>query len=179
MEMAIGLTADQIDQAIIGFGSAVIGALVGGVFVLLGARGQWTRDRKATAHQAAQRILVSLVPLEGVFATLGGGADVNQADAASAFNNFSTATVSDLPFIPDDRLTARVLAHRELCFDIIQVGLQTVTPSQAVEVVRRHSDAVTRSLHAYIRGQKLPADQPLPRKPSGVIDPMALLSWAG
>lgn len=60
----------DLGQAIIGFGSALIGAVVGGMFVLLGARGQWKRDRLARAHQAAQRILVALVPLEGVFVTL-------------------------------------------------------------------------------------------------------------
>lgn len=61
--MALGLTADQITQAIIGAGSAILGAIVGGAFVLFGARGQWKRDRQATARQAAQRIIASLAQL--------------------------------------------------------------------------------------------------------------------
>lgn len=107
------------------------------------------------------------------------GDAVSQRDAAAAFNAFSTATLTELPFIPDERVTERVMAHQLLCFDIIQVGLTTVTVSEAVEVVRRHTDAVTKCLHAYIRGHKLPEYKPLPMKASGVIDPAALLSWTG
>lgn len=175
--MALGLTADQITQAIIGAGSAIIGAFVGGVFVLLGARAQWKRDRQATSHQAAQRILVALAPLEGLFATLGAGIAVTREDAASAVNTFSTATVSELPFIPNDRVTARVLAHQRLCYDVINVGLQTATPPEAFELVRRHADAVTLCLHAYIRGEPLPDYRALPTKPSGALDAEALLKW--
>lgn len=64
------MTPDQVEQAIIGFGSAIIGAVVGGFFVVYAVRAQWKRDHTEGSRQAARRVLAALVPLEGVFATL-------------------------------------------------------------------------------------------------------------
>ena len=80
------MTTDQREQAFIGFGSAIIGAVVGGLFVLYATRSQWKRDRGEVSRQAAARVLTPLAHLEGVFATVLSGQGISLADAAAAFN---------------------------------------------------------------------------------------------
>ena len=80
------MTTDQREQAFIGFGSAIIGAVVGGLFVLYATRSQWKRDRGEVSRQAAARVLTPLANLEGVFATVLSGQGISLADAAAAFN---------------------------------------------------------------------------------------------
>jgi hypothetical protein len=181
LKLSCVTSQDQIQQAIIGFGSAIIGAIVGGVFVFVAARGQWRADREEAAHQAsreaARRIVATLVQLEGVFASLLDGLSVPTADAAATFNTFSAATTTELPFITDDQVCQRVLAHVELCWPMIRVASATPTPPQVWAAARRHADSVTEALEAHIRGAQLPSYKSLPKNPSGGIDVRALMSW--
>src|SRR5258708_34629524 len=89
--------------AVIGFGSAILGAVGGGIFVLVAARGQWKNDRQEAVRQAsresARRLLAALVPLEGAFATLLVGQGVGVGDRNTIFNAFSAVTTADLRFI--------------------------------------------------------------------------------
>ncbi len=117
--MPLAMTAEQIEQAVIGFGSAIIGAIVGGLFVLYAVRAQWKRDRREASRQAARRILAALVPLEGVFATLLAGQSIPTADAAAAFNTFSTATTTELPFIADDHVQTEPLPVAALALQAV------------------------------------------------------------
>lgn len=178
--MPLAMTADQIEQAAIGFGSAIIGAVVGGLFVLYGARSQWKRDRREASRQAARRILAALVQLEGVFATLLAGQRIPTAEAAATFNTFSAATTTELPFIADDQVCARVLAHVQLCGPLIRAASATPLPKGVLEAARRHADAVTEALEAHIREAALPSYTPLPTNASGAMDDVrALMSWPG
>ncbi len=178
------MTPEQIEQALIGFGSAIVGAVVGGLFVVAAARGQWRHDRREAARQAsresARRILATVVQLEGVFATLIAGEQVPTADAAATFNSFSATTTTDLPFITDDEVCRRVLAHVELCGPLIHFASTTTSvPREIWEAVRRHADAVTAALEAHIRDAVLPTYRPLPKETSGIIDLSGLRSWPG
>jgi len=177
--MPLAMTTDQIEQAVIGFGSAIIGAIVGGFFVLYAARAQWKRDKRDASHQAARRILAVLAPLEGVFATWLAGQSISAAEAATTFNTFSAATTTELPFIVDDQVCVRVLAHLELCGPLIQIAAAKLPPADVLRAVRRHADAVVEALEAHIRDKPLPSYVPLPLNPSGAPDVKALISWPG
>jgi len=174
------MSTDQIEQAVIGFGSAIIGAIVGGLFVLYAARGQWRRDKRETSRQAARRVLAALVPLEGVFATLLAGQSIPNAEAAATLNTFSAATTTELPFITDDQVCARVLAHVQLCWPLLlfQITASAPPPPRDVyQAVRRHANAVVEALEAHIRERPLPRYVPLPQNASGAPDLSALVSW--
>ncbi len=177
--MPLAMTTDQIELAVIGFGSAIVGAIVGGFFVLYAARGQWKADRRETSRQAARRIIAALVPLEGVFATLLAGHSILTADAAATFNTFSAATTTELPFIADDQVCARVLAHVRLCGSLLHIAPTAPPPKPVLAAVRRHADAVTEALEAHIREKPLPSYTPLPLNPSGAPDVKALMAWPG
>jgi hypothetical protein len=172
------MTPDQIEQAIIGFGSAIIGAIVGGSFVLHAARTQERRDEKEASRQAAKRILTVLGLVEGVLATWKAGQVLPQGEAATAFNTFSTATVADLPFILDEQLCERVRAHIELCAPLIGLGSEGKRlPPKIIDATRRHTDAVIEALQAHIRGKNLPAYKPLPKSHAGTVDLEQLVTW--
>jgi hypothetical protein len=173
------LTPDQVEQAIIGLGGAIIGAVGGGLFVVYAVRAQWKRDRTEGSRQAARRVLAALVPLEGVFATLLADHRVGIADAATAFNTFSTAATTELPFITDDQARSRVSAHVELCHFLISVAATSPPPRPVLEAVRRHADAITEALDAHIRGTPLPRYTRIPTNSLGVPDVAALIAWPG
>jgi hypothetical protein len=105
------------------------------------------------------------------------GQSVPTTDAAATFNTFSAATTTELPFITNDQVCRRVLAHVELCWPLIRVASTTPTPTQVWAAARRHADAVTEAIEAHIRGAQLPPYKPLPKSPSGSIDARALVSW--
>jgi len=177
------MTADQMLAGVIGFGSAILGAVVGGIFVLVAARGQWKNDRQGTVRQAsresARRLLAALVPLEGTFATLLGGQRVVAAELNTIFNAFSGVTTAELPFITDDQVARRVLAHVQPCWPLIRMAPTAPPPRPVLEAVRRHADAVTEALEAHIRGAPLLAYRPLPMDTTGRIDIHALIAWPG
>lgn len=174
------MTSDQIEQAVIGFGSAVLGAIIGGAFVLRAARDQWAHDREANrtdaSRQSARRLIVELAQLEGAVATWV-ATGIERDKLATAFNAFSTAAVADLPFITDDNVSSRVNAHIELAHSVVRVASTMVVPKEMLEAVRRHADAVTESLEAHIRHQPLPDYKPLPRTEDGVLDASVVMAW--
>ncbi len=177
------MTTDQVLLAVIGFGSAALGAVVGGIFVLVAARGQWKNDRQEAirhaSRESARRLLAALVPLEGAFATLLGGQGVDAVELTTIFNAFSGVTTTELPFITEDQVAGRVLAHVQLCWPLIRMAPTATPPRPVLEAVRRHADAVTEVLEAHIRGAPLPPYRPLPMDTTGRIDIQALIAWPG
>ena len=156
-----------------------MGAVAGGLFVLRAATTQWKRDKRETSRQAARRLLASLASIEGVFATWVAGQQLDSEVAGSAFNGFSSATVTELPFIEDDEVCARVREHVLLSYLVFRTAPNRPLPKNLLEAVRRHADAVTEALEAYIRESPLPSYRPIPKTSSGAPDIAALLSWPG
>jgi hypothetical protein len=177
------MTADQIVAAMIGFGAAVVGAVVGGMFALGAGRSQRRGDvrlaREEASRQAAKALIAALFELEGVVVTLMGGGAVAAAEAAATFNRFSGAAIAELPFIDDDQVRSRVNAHLGLGAQLLQAGTAVSLPRNVLDAVRRHADAVTETLEAYIKRAPLPSYQALMLTGEGGIDLDALLKWPG
>lgn len=166
------LMSPDLEQAAIGFGGALIGAVVGGAFVVMASRGQWKHDRLETSRIAAGRLLGALFQVEAVFATLLQGGPVAADDAAQRFNSFSQSANAELPFVLDREVGSRVLAHVNLCWTVLRVAPNLTMPAELTAAVRRHADAVTDALQAHIQGARLPDYTPLP-----MDDLRAIIAW--
>ena len=159
MDIATGVT-----QAGIAAGSAVIGALIGGLMTSRGATKQWQRDllraRRDRSHQAAQRLLIAVARMEA--AVVEWAADHDAAALGASFNAFSLTTVAENPFLIDDNVANRVRAHVEFTAVFAAIARQGDIPAPMTEAVRRHADAVVSALEAHIADKPLPAYRELP-----------------
>lgn len=169
-------TGAALIGGLIGFAGAIIGAIVGGLFVQGATRRQWKRDRR---DQAGRRLLDSLFQLEGVFATWLAGESLSIAEVANAFNSFSSAWTTELPFIEDDRVRTRVREHVGLCHPLLMIAkdMSSAPPKAIIEAVRRHAELVIETLQAHVSGASLPPYPPLPRTKGGIVDLDGLIAW--
>ncbi|MHB8290791.1 MAG: hypothetical protein ACYDEY_16530 [Acidimicrobiales bacterium] len=86
----------QVEQAAIAACSALLGAVVGGLFALLAGRQQRNHALTSRSHEAAARLLTTLAALSEAVASWKMIGDV--APLAPAENTFTAATVADPTF---------------------------------------------------------------------------------
>jgi hypothetical protein len=162
-------------QALIGFGGALIGALVGGSFVIWAGTIQWRRDRLAAkadrSQSAAQSLLRALASLEGAVVQWTWD---HQADSlASGFNAFSITTNAEAPMLTDEQVSTRLHNHVDFVFRFTGIASSArLKPDPLVPALRLHADAVTDALTAHVRGQPLP-----PYKAPPLEDVQGILDW--
>jgi gas vesicle protein len=166
--------------AAIATGSALLGAVVGGLIAAsagrqLAERAE-SRERLRRSHEAAAELLDAVYRLsrEVIEAT----AKASPAQLAVAANNFFQSIGRPLASISDAALIGRITNHRSFTVAIGIGGTPAVSmipPQGLLDAFRRHSEALMDSLDAYIQERPLPPYEPPPLTPPVVL--ADLMAW--
>ena len=127
----------QVEQAAIAAGSALLGAVVGGLFALLAGRQQRNHALTSRSHEAAARLLTTLAALSEAVASWEMIGDV--APLAPAVNTFTAATVAELPLLRDREVSRRVRNHVQFAFWVGSMAQHQ--PQQAAVLTRSASSS--------------------------------------
>ena len=168
-------------QALIGFGGAVIGALIGGSFVVWAGSLQWRRDRRDArierSQAAAKMILGRLMVL--AYAMTAWFESHDTPELSRAKDDFIITAIPEVPTLSDDRVGKMVAMHMDFAAHLVRVASSTALPGHAAENTvklamawRLHAATLAAALTAHIRGDPL-----APYRVPDLTDDSALIAW--
>ena len=158
---SIWIMTGVVEQVAIAAGSGFIGSIVGGCFALLAGRQQWKNSLESRSHEAAARVVNSILAVSQAWVSLEGSGNIQELITAA--NGFTAAATAELPFVRDGEVVTRVRNHIEVTFFLVSSmrnGLQP--PKELINALNKHQDIVIATLEAHIKGDHLPGCDPLP-----------------
>jgi hypothetical protein len=142
----------------------MVGAYVGGHFVLRGSREEWARQREhekreksldaaMALNEELQRFEAALIGLQHE--------QITQSELIDVFNAFARMASTRGLFVNDKQVTRRVVTHVKLGEHTCQLLLAHKREAQlAIRLTRRHTTAVFDALSAHVTGEPpAPYDQ--------------------